>query len=525
MEAHVEPLPRAALAVVSAALTAANLAAAPAEAPTYSRDLAPIFFEHCGQCHRPGAVAPMSLLSYREARPWAKSIARAVSNREMPPWSAESDRHQWLNDLSLDDAEIELITRWVRAGAPEGDPADLPETPTFPEGWTLGEPDFVIELDRVEVPADGDDLFPKQVIEVELGEPRWLRAIEFFPEDSRVTHHFLSLYTTADGSGSRSTGVLGIWTAGMPPYVFPEGMGRSFGSKVTVTVDQHYHPMGEATSDASRIGLHFGAGELRKEVVTIPVTNTGLRIPPGAGHHAENAHYLFGQDMQILAFSPHMHVRGKAMSYRLTYPDGRRETLLDVPRYDYNWQWLYYPTEPIDVPAGSRLDVTAVWDNSPGNAANPDPSQEVIYRGDTFSEMFNGFIEVIQKEGVLVEDPEPRRQILDLLALHPPHSSYLVEGLLEMGFHAPREGEGWLYMGGIYSIVLDDIEWRGDLLRITTQFPTPEASATTTVIEGELDDDGVLRGTLTIGSDTEQPRRLPIVGQPTSALTGSAPGA
>ena len=189
--------------------------------------------------------------------------------------------------------------------------------------------------------------------------------------------------------GPAYAGVLGIWTAGMPPYVFPDGVGRRFGSTVRVVVDQHYHPIGDATRDASKIGLHFGEGELEKEVMTIPVTNTGLRIPPGAGHHAENAHYLFDKDVQILAFSPHMHVRGKAMSYELTYPDGSKEMLLDVPKYDYNWQWLYYPTKPVDIPAGSRLDVTAVWDNSVENPANPDPTKEIIYRGDTFSEMFN----------------------------------------------------------------------------------------------------------------------------------------
>ncbi len=514
---------RSAALALAVALAAATAAAA-ADAPTWSRDVAPIFFSNCVQCHRAGEVAPMSLMTYRESRPWARSIARAVENRDMPPWSGESDRHVWSNDLSLSGAEIETIVNWAKAGAPQGDPADRPEPPTFPEGWELGEPDHVITLDSIEVPAEGDDLFPQQVIEVDLGEPRWIRAIEFLPEDARVTHHFLTTYTTAvDDSGPAAAGVLGIWTAGMPPYVFPDGVGRRFGSKVTVMVDQHYHPIGEATRDASRIGLHFGKGELRKEVITVPVTNTGLRIPPGAGHHAEKAHYLFDKDVQILAFSPHMHVRGKAMSYVVTYPDGSTETLLDVPKYDYNWQWLYYPTRPVDIPAGSRLDVTAVWDNSAENPANPDPTKEIIYRGDTFSEMFNGFIEVTQKDGVLFERQDPEQQIRDLLALHPSTDSFVAGGL--MGFHAPHEGEGWLYMGGIYSIVLDDFEWQGDELRITTQFPTFNASATTTVIEARLDEQGQLRGTLTIGVDTDQPQRSPFVATPIgSGRTASSAG-
>ena len=466
----------------------------------------------------------MSLLSYKEARPWAKSIARAVKNQDMPPWSGESDRHTWSNDLSLSDETIERITAWVEAGAPEGDPAAMPEAPTFPDSWTLGEPDYVIELDRVEVPAEGDDLFPKQIKKIELPEAHWVRAIEFLPEDSRVTHHYQALYTSADKSGPSGAGVLGIWTAGMPPYVFPEGMGRQFGKTITVIVDQHYTTIGEATSDASKIGLYFGKGELEKEVATIPVTNTGLRIPPGAAHHAENAHYLFDEDIQILAFSPHMHVRGKAMSYELTYPDGKKEMLLDVPNFDYNWQWLYYPTKPIDIPAGSRLDVTAVWDNSAENPLNPDPTKEIIYRGDTYNEMFNGFIEVIAKDGVKSPRPPQKKQILDLLALHPPGDSYLIDGFIKIGFHAPKEGEGWLYMGGIYSISLDDFEWDGDKLRITTQFPTLEASATTTVIEGVLDENGRLKGSIVIGSDTEKPQKLPIMAQPVTQPGSSASG-
>ncbi|MCY3970437.1 MAG: cytochrome c [Acidobacteria bacterium] len=511
---------------LAAALATALVAAAPeaaADEPTYTRDIAPIFFKNCVQCHRTGEVAPMSLMTYREARPWARSIARAVENRDMPPWSGESENHVWSNDLSLTDSEIETIADWAKSGAPQGDPADLPEAPTFPKGWKLGEPDYVITLDSIEVPAEGDDLFPQQVVEVDLGDPRWIRAIEFLPEDSRVTHHFLTTYATrVSEDGPAATGVVGIWTAGMPPYVFPDGVGRRFGSKVRVVVDQHYHPIGEATQDASKIGLHFGQGELEKEVITIPVTNTGLRIPPGAGHHAENAHYLFDKDIQILAFSPHMHVRGKAMSYEVTYPDGSKEMLLDVPKYDYNWQWLYYPTKPVDIPAGSRIDVTAVWDNSSENPANPDPTKEIIYRGDTFSEMFNGFLEVVQKDGVLFERQDPEQQIRDLLALHPEADSYVAGGFL--GFHAPREGEGWLYMGGIYSIVLDDFEWQGDALKITTQFPTLNASATTTVIEARLNERGQLQGTVTIGADTDQPQQMPLFAAPVAVATATSAG-
>jgi hypothetical protein len=394
----------------------------------------------------------------------------------------------------------------------------------------------VITLDPVAVPADGPDLFPQQLVELELDRARWVRAIEFLPGDRRVTHHFQSTYSSPTATraatlgqdveipeGRGGNGVLGIWTAGMPPYLFPDGMGRVLTPGTRILVDSHYHPFGEATTDQTRIGLYFGEGELKKEVATMVAVNTGLRIPPGAPEHAELAFHVFDQDMQILAFSPHMHVRGKAMRYVLTYPDGRRETLLDVPRYDYNWQWLYYPTEPIDVPAGSRLDVTAVWDNSEGNPANPDPAQEVIYRGDTFNEMFVGFFEAIRKDGVFHRPEPPAEKLRTLLAAHPAEDSYLFGGFLPIGVYAPKRGEGWLYLVQgltMMTVSLDDYSWDGDKLTVHTQFPTPEASATTTTIEAELQEDGRLAGTIRIGTDTEKPVQLPISGR---RMTTSGP--
>jgi len=232
--------------------------------------------------------------------------------------------------------------------------------------------------------------------------------------------------------------------------------------------------------------------------------------------------------MQVVAFSPHLHLRGKAMRYDLRYPDGRVETLLDVPKFNFNWQWLYYPTVPIDVPAGSRMEVTAVWDNSAGNPNNPDPTQEIIYRGNTFNEMFVGFFEAIPKEGVYHQPPKPSDRLASLLEAHPAEDSYLVGGFLPFGIYAPKDGEGWLYIAqgiNMFTTSLDDFEWDGPKLTINTQFPTLEASATTSIIEAELDEEGQLRGKLHYGADTERPINAPIVGVPmTTILTKSATG-
>lgn len=505
------------LALIGAAVRPA------AAAETFAEDVAPILFDHCVDCHRPGEVAPMSLLSYEDARPWAKSIANQVKLREMPPWSGESDHRIWANDISLTEEEIETIVRWVQTGARPGNLAAMPEPPTFPESWSLGEPDYVLDLMEVEVPAEGEDLFLKEWIDIDIDEPKWIRAIEFLPGDRRVTHHFQS--TLSSGAGERSGGIsdkvsiLGIWTAGMPPYVFPDGNGRVIRPGARVLIDSHYHPMGEAATDNTKIGLYFGEGELEREVFTIPVTNTGIRIPPGDPNHEEEAFYVFDRDMELLAFSPHMHVRGKAMRYDLTYPDGRKETLLDVPNYDYDWQWLYYPTEPIEVPAGSRLDVTAAWDNSADNEANPDPGREILYRGDTFNEMFVGFVEAREQNHVYENPPPIRERIMGLLANHPPEDSYYLGGFFPVGIYVPKEPgkEGWLYIvngSTMFTVSLDDYQWNGDELFIRTQFPTPEASATETLIEAKLNEAGELKGTLKYGADRKPTFTLPVTGTP-----------
>lgn len=467
----------------------------------------------------------MSLLTYQTARPWAKSIAKAVRTGEMPPWSGESEKRHWKNDISLTDSEVETILEWVEQGARRGNPDDLPPAPRFSDGWTLGEPDYVIELSPVDVPAAGEDLFPQEWIDLDIEEEHWVRAIEYMPGDRRATHHFQATYNNNSAelgtTSANNIGILGIWTAGMPPYVFPDGMGRIIAPGTRVLIDSHYHPFGEATTDATKIGLYFGEGELKHQVMTIPVANTGIRIPPGAPNHAEKAFYKFDRDMQILAFSPHMHVRGKAMRYDLTHPDGTTEILLDVPNYNYNWQWLYYPTEPIQVPAGSRVDVTAVWDNSENNPDNPDPSQEIIYRGDVFNEMFVGFMEVAEVNNVY-DSPMPNKdKILSLLSAHPADESYFFGGFLPFGAYVPKDGEGWMYVvngSTAFTITLDNIQWHDDGFVIRTELPTPEASATHTIVTAEFDDEGRAAGTLEYGVDSDRPLKVPVMGQPVSAL-------
>lgn len=484
------------------------------EQVTFAKDIAPIFFNDCVRCHRPGEVAPMSLLTYEEARPWAKSIKKMVVNGDMPPWKIDPAHGKFSNDLTLSADEVATIAAWVDQGARLGNPADLPPAPEFPDGWELGEPDYVIELPKQAVPADGEDLFPDRVIEIELPEDKWVSAIEFRPGDKRVVHHILALLgdfgmNSGDGDEGRNRGgtqaeIFSVWVAGSQPTVYPDGAGRVIRRRQVMTFNMHYHPCGEATEDVTRVGLHFGEGELAKRITTTFAVNTGFKIPPNEGNHRVEASYLFDQDARIISFLPHMHVRGKDMTYKAVYPDGRADTLLSVPDYDYNWQWIYYPEEHIRVPAGTRIDVVAHYDNSAQNLANPDPSQTVYYRDETFQEMFVGFMEFIVDDGVAPRPMPPAKKLELLIAQHPADESYMLNGLMGLpwALHLPREGQGsWYFVVGspMFTNSIWDVAWDGDEFSFLSTMVTQGGGGISMRVAGSVDDAGKMSGTVYLG--------------------------
>ena len=399
------------------------LAAGPSPATaadvTFSRDVAPILNRHCVHCHRPGDIGPMSLTSHREARPWARSIQRAVSSRAMPPWFAEPSVGEWANDPRLSREEIDTIVAWVEGGARPGDPARAPEPPEFTEGWRLGEPDHVVELPAVTVPADGPDLFLNQLVTLDIPERRWIRAVEFRPGAPAVNHHQLAF--RADFTGMVEDGVgltpkealrasgsvdgrgylnaLALWGAGTAPTVFPEGAGRWVEPGDVVVMNQHYHPNGEEQIDRTLIGLHFGEGEPRSELQAVIAGEMDFLIPAGAANHRVEYRHEIARDSTIVSYLPHMHLRGKRMSYTAHYPDGGAELLLDVPGYDFNWQLFYYPKKPKFVPAGTVIEIVAVYDNSEANPDNPDPTRDVGFGLQSTDEMMFGFFELVEAVG------------------------------------------------------------------------------------------------------------------------------
>ncbi len=450
--------------VVAAALFAANASRAEdmkqsTKEVTFTKDVAPIFFKNCAECHRPGEAAPFSALSYKDARPWARSIREQVVSREMPPWRADARVGEFKNDRRLTETEIETITAWVDGGAKEGDPIHLPAAPTFTEGWAIGKPDLIIPIpEEFKLDADGPDEY--QYFEVDTGftEDKYVQMAEARPGNRRIVHHILAfvqppvkdvqtpekmtneeierarekmeqesiLYRDGflmrakrdapvhnDGCGlpngghgterdgaSRESGLsrLGMMLAGfapgMNPWIWEPGTVKKIpaGSKIMFQI--HYSKTaGSAQKDRSMIGLIFAKQPPQRQIITRMISNNYFMIPPGAANHRVTACWTATEDIRLTAALPHMHVRGKSIEIKAIYPDGRSETLLNVPEFSFSWQTLYYFKKPLAIPKGTRLLVTGHFDNSSKNKYNPDPTQAVRFGEPTYDEMMGAFID------------------------------------------------------------------------------------------------------------------------------------
>src|SRR5262245_55256722 len=378
--------------------------------PTFSADIAPIFYRNCVACHRPGAMAPMSLLTYEAARPWARAIAEKVANGSMPPWHAQEPAGTFFNERRLTVAERDQILRWVKNGAPMGDPKALPPLPEFPTEWTIGSPDAVFKMEtEFEVPANGEIPYKYFTIPTNFSEDKWIQAIEIRPGSPSVVHHVLAFSRDPNGNprqaafalrvpdlGNRLTGSAGAnargaliatTAPGTNAQVFPAGHAMRIKAGSILTFQVHYTANGKATKDQTSIGFVFAKTPPDREVHASSFSNPTFVIPPGASNHRVDSAIEFIEDARILAIFPHTHVRGKSWQYQLVYPDGRSETVLSVPKYDFNWQTYYEFTAPLVVARGTRLEGTAYYDNSAANRANPDPASAVRWGDQTWEEM------------------------------------------------------------------------------------------------------------------------------------------
>jgi peroxiredoxin len=369
---------------------------------TYTRDIAPLLNKRCVECHRTGEIAPFPLTTYKQVAGWAGMIDEVVFQERMPPWHADPQYGKFRNDRRLSSEEKKLIHNWVKAGAPEGDPRDLPSLPVFTTGWQLpSKPDLIVPMrsEPFPVPAEGAVRYQYFVTNPGLTEEKWIKAIEVQPGNRAVVHHILVFaYTPGKGRGLRGAGIngfLGAYVPGLRALPFPEGMAKRLPAGSRLVFQVHYTPNGSPQKDISRVGFIFTDPEkIKYEVRTTSAVNRFFRIPPGAANYQVEASRSLDGEVLLLGMTPHMHLRGKAFRYQAEFRDGKKEVLLDVPTYDFNWQTSYRLAEPLKLPAGTRIHGIAHFDNSEDNLNNPDPTRTVRWGDQTWDEMMIGYFDI-----------------------------------------------------------------------------------------------------------------------------------
>jgi mono/diheme cytochrome c family protein len=375
---------------------------------TYASDVAPIVRDKCVSCHRPGQAAPFSLLTYDNARAHSAMIREVVEQRRMPPWHADPRFGRFANDRGLSAKERATILAWVEQGAALGDPRAIPAPRRFPEGWSIGTPDVIFEMaEPFTVAAQG--ILPYQYIRVptHFTEDKWVQAVEAKPGDREVVHHFIVRIEIA-GKAFKHHGqqpYLVGYAPGDMPAVYEPGTAKRIPAGADLIFAVHYTPIGQVRTDRSAVGLIFAKEPVRYQAVTEGISQEKFRIPPGAADYPVRSRFTFKDDAHLISLMPHMHLRGKSFRYKATYPDGRTEVLLSVPAYDFGWQSVYRLVEPKPMPRGTRIDCLALFDNSPRNPNNPNPSQTVTWGEQTFDEMMVGFIDYRDDQPVA---PAPR---------------------------------------------------------------------------------------------------------------------
>ena len=371
---------------------------------TYANQVRRVLQAHCQECHRPGQAAPMPLLTYEDALAWANTIREVIAERRMPPWYADPHFGRWSNDRSLKPEERDALLAWVDGGCPKGDYGDLPAPRKFKEGWHIGEPDVVFTMPRAfhvpaEAPAGG---VPYQYFSVDthFKEDRWVVRAEAKPGTPGVVHHVL-VYLASESEPFDLEGPGNILCGTAPgdtPLELPPGCAKKVPAGARIVFQMHYTPNGTACNDRSSVGLLFARTPPKHRVLTKPVYPVDFithldSIPAGAANYQIGSGYTFPEDVHVLALMPHMHLRGKDFTFEARRPGCKPETLLSVPRYNFNWQIGYVCAKPLAMPRGTRLRCVAHYDNSARNPANPDPTRTVTWGDQTWEEMMIGWVD------------------------------------------------------------------------------------------------------------------------------------
>ncbi len=406
-------------------------------APTFSRDVWPILQKHCLTCHQPGEIGPMAFASYKQVRPWAAAIKEAVQTRAMPPWHAAPGDHPFRNDRSLSKLERETLVAWTNEGAPEGAPLPAYQAAARKAGWKLGDPDIIVEIPGFAVPKTGLLSYSFLIVPLHLDRDTWVRAAEFQIDQRAVIHHINAFVRTPSSSylagfpqnqifvptvaerGKRREGekvfdrrelLLG-YEPGYDPHPWLEDGAELIKAGSDIVLEMHYSPNGKEAVDHSKLALYFAKTAPAKRILAIDtLRDLDLRLLPNEANYVSHAGMTLAAPARLLSVQPHMHMRGKSMEVSAVFPGGRTDMLVSVPRYDFNWQTTYTFSDPIPLPAGTRLESVAHFDNSSNNRFNPDASATIHWGDQTTDEMHIAFLELVidakaNAESLFVEAP------------------------------------------------------------------------------------------------------------------------
>jgi peroxiredoxin len=372
---------------------------------TYTKHVARILQQHCQECHRAGQIGPFSLMTFEKAKAWSDTVAEIVKDGRMPPWSADPKHGKFRNDRSLPKADRDTLLAWVAQGCPKGEDKDMPPARTFVsgDGWRIGKPDAIVKMpEEFKVPAQaprGGVPYQHFIVEAPFENDVWVQAAEAKPGNRAVVHHIIAYVL---GPGERfdprgedglGRGLLVATAPGDIPTIYEPGLAKKIPKGGKIIFQMHYTPNGEETTDVSSVGLVFAKTPPKHVVHTRSPLNRYFAIPPGDGNHKVECSTVFKKDAMLLNFMPHMHLRGKDFEYRAVFPDGRTEILLSVPRYDFAWQTYYQLATPVSLPAGTKIECTAHFDNSKDNPNNPDASKTVKWGDQTWEEMMIGWMD------------------------------------------------------------------------------------------------------------------------------------
>ncbi len=391
-------------------------ASARAATPTYAHDIAPIVYDNCISCHRTGEVAPFSLTHYEDVKKRAGQIASVTATRYMPPWKPEENFGHFIGERRLSDAQIKLIADWAAAGAPEGDPKDLPKMPEFPSGWTLGEPDQVVKMSvPFRLPADGHDQYRAFVLPLNNTETQFVSAVEFHSDNRKIVHHALFFldtngaaaakeaaskdgnpgYAAFGGPGFLPTGGLGGWAPGAIPKLLPDGWGRPVKKGSDLVVQLHLHPDGKEETETFSMGIYYAKVPTQHIVAGGNAHNLHISIDPGDKDYVVTAQYKVPVNVDMIGITPHAHLICREMKATATLPDGKQIPLIWIKDWDFNWQGTYQYADPIKLPAGTVVDMRYTYDNSADNIHNPNtPPKRVHFGEQTTDEMAFLFMEL-----------------------------------------------------------------------------------------------------------------------------------